>query len=897
MSATRDPASTPEHERLEEARTGTAPWKAWGPYLSERQWGTVREDYSQGGDAWDYFSHDQARSRAYRWGEDGIAGICDERQRLCLALALWNGADPILKERMFGLTNSQGNHGEDVKEYWFYLDSTPTHSYLKCQYKYPQRAFPYEDLVATNARRGKQDMEYELLDSAIFDEDRYFDVVVEYAKGACDDILMLVTAHNRGPEAASLHLLPTLWFRNTWSWGGEVEKPIVTAVEGGAARAVHPELGAWLLRADPSAQLLFCENETNNERLFGAPNASAHVKDAINDFVVKGDGDAVNPAGTGTKVAAHHVLEVGPGESAAIRVRLTAASTAHDPLGAQFDRVLEARREEADRFYATVIPSTLAPDAAMVMRQALAGLLWGKQYYEYDVHRWLSEHGVNPWDPNAPASSVRNVPWFHMIAGDVISMPDKWEYPWFAAWDLAFHCAPLSLVDVDFAKEQVELLLSTRYLHPNGQIPAYEWNFSDVNPPVTAWAALYVYEREAEIRGEGDRQFLARVFDRLLTNFTWWVNRKDPDERNLFQGGFLGLDNIGVFDRSAPLPGGGSLEQADGTAWMALYCQWMLQIAVELARHDPAYGDMALKFITHFQWIAIALDPPGGDTVLWDEDDGFYYDVMRMPDGATVPLKVRSLVGLLPLCAATVFDADVIDSNPEFMERVSKFVAHFADAVPALAHTPGPNPEGRRLLSLVDEPRLRQILAAMLDEEEFLGPHGIRAISRRHLDAPCVFEWGGQRHEVKYLPAESDTGMFGGNSNWRGPVWFPMNLVILRGLLQLSGYYGDRLTVECPTGSGREMNLLEVAMEISRRLTTTFTEDEQGRRAVFGGLERFQSDPHWHDLLLFHEYFHGDNGAGIGASHQTGWTGTVALLFQLTEALRLRPGTIAGVAE
>jgi Mannosylglycerate hydrolase MGH1-like glycoside hydrolase domain len=908
MAATRVRARTPEHRRLEEARTNRASWKAWGPYLSERQWGTVREDYSQGGDAWGYFSHDQARSRAYRWGEDGLAGICDERQRLCLALALWNGADPILKERMFGLTNGEGNHGEDVKEYWFYLDSTPTHSYLKCEYKYPQRAFPYEDLVSANARRGKQEMEYELLDTGIFDEDRYFDVIVEYAKRAHDDIVMLVTAHNRGPDAATLHVLPTLWFRNTWSWGGDVPKPTLTAVDGipgiAAVRAAHPALGEWLLRADASAQLLFCENETNTQRLFGAPNASRYVKDAINDFVVGGAGAAVNPGRTGTKVAAHHVLEVGAGDSASIRVRLTAldasgtaASARSRPLGTGFDRVLNARREEADLFYATVIPPTLRPDAAMVMRQALGGLLWGKQYYEYDVHRWLREHGVNPWDPNAPAGSVRNVPWFHMIAGDVISMPDKWEYPWFAAWDLAFHCAPLSLVDVDFAKEQVELLLGTRYLHPNGQIPAYEWNFSDVNPPVTPWAALYVYEREAEIRGDGDREFLARVFDRLLTNFTWWVNRKDPDDRNLFQGGFLGLDNIGIFDRSAPLPGGGTLEQADGTAWMALYCQWMLQIAVELASHDPVYADMALKFITHFQWIAIALDPPDGHTALWDEEDGFYYDVMRMPDGATIRLKVRSLVGLLPLCAATVFDADVVDRNPAFMEKVAEFVGHFSDAVPTLAHLPGPSPEGRRILSLVDERRLRRILARMLDEEEFLGAHGIRAISRRHLEAPCVFEWAGERYEVRYLPAESDTGMFGGNSNWRGPVWFPMNLVILRGLIQLHRYYGDRLEVECPAGSGREMNLLEVATEIGTRLATTFTEDEDGRRPVFGGIDKFQADPHWHDLLLFHEYFHGDNGAGIGASHQTGWTGTVALLFLLAGALHAEPGATVAVSE
>src|SRR4051812_19163421 len=717
---------TPEHVRLEEARTGAAPWKAWGPYLAERQWGTVREDYSADGEAWSYFSHDEARSRAYRWGEDGIAGVCDERQRLCLSLALWNGADPILKERMFGLTGPEGNHGEDVKEYWFYVDSTPTHSYMKYHYKYPQGEFPYNDLAATNRARGKQDPEYELLDTGIFDDDRYFDVEVEYAKGAPDDLLMLVTAHNRGPDTATLHLLPTLWFRNTWSWGDGAPKPSLGAGDGqGEARALHDELGEWRLYVDRSAELLFCDNETNNERLFGAPNVSPYPKDSIDAFVVGGRQDAVNPEQAGTKSAAHHVLEIAPGASAAVRVRLS-ASQLDEPLAADFDQLLGARRSEADQFYAHVIPPTLSADGAMVMRQALAGLLWGKQYYEYDVHRWLREHGVNPWDPNAPASSVRNVPWFHMLAGDIISMPDKWEYPWFGAWDLAFHCAPLSLVDVDFAKEQVELLLRTRYMHPNGQLPAYEWNFSDVNPPVTAWAALFVYEREAEIRGEGDREFLARVFDKLLTNFTWWVNRKDPDERNLFQGGFLGLDNIGIFDRSAPLPGGGQLEQSDGTAWMALYCQWMLQIALELGRHDPVYVDMALKFIAHFGWISIALDPPGPATGLWDEQDGFYYDVMRMPDGTTIPLKVRSLVGLLPLCAATVFDAELIDSHPVLIERVAEFIGRFTDAVPELAHMPGPNPEGRRLMSLVDEPRLRRILSALLDEEEFLGPHGIR---------------------------------------------------------------------------------------------------------------------------------------------------------------------------
>ena len=594
------------------------------------------------------------------------------------------------------------------------------------------------------------------------------------------------------------------------------------------------------------------------------------------------------------------MLEIPAGGSTTIRLRLTATAgsrpPAGDPLGGDFDAVLAARRDEADRFYATVIPPALDADGALVMRQALAGLLWSKQYYEYDVHRWLREHGVNPWDAHAQATSVRNVPWFHMIAGDVISMPDKWEYPWFAAWDLAFHCAPLSLVDVDFAKEQVELLLRTRYMHPNGQIPAYEWNFSDVNPPVTAWAALFVYEREAEIRGAGDREFLKRVFHRLLTNFTWWVNRKDPDDRNLFQGGFLGLDNIGIFDRSAPLPGGGTLEQADGTAWMALYCQWMLQIAVELACEDPAYTDVALKFVAHFEWIAIALNPPSGDTPLWDDEDGFFYDVMRMPDGTTIRLKVRSLVGLLPLCAATVFEPDALDGHEAVLERMQAFIERFADSVPALAHLPGPNPDGRRLLALVDEARLRRVLEVMLDEDEFLGPHGIRAISRRHLERPCEFDWGGQHYEVHYLPAESDTGMFGGNSNWRGPVWFPMNLVILRGLLQLHRYYGDRLKVECPTGSGRELTLLEVADEVAQRLSRTFTEDARGRRPVFGGIEKFQADPHWHDLLLFHEYFHGDNGAGIGASHQTGWTGTVALLLQQTAGRRAQAGQAAGLS-
>jgi len=894
---------TPEHVRLEEARVGEVPWKAWGPYLSERQWGTVREDDSASGQAWDAFTHDQARSRAYRWGEDGIAGICDDRQRLCLALALWNGADPILKERMFGLANSEGNHGEDVKEYWYYLDSTPTHSYLKCQYKYPQRAFPYRDLVATNAARGRLDMEYELLDTGIFDEDRYFDVIVEYAKADHDDILMQVTAHNRGPDAATLHLLPTLWYRNTWSHHPGAAAPVLRAATGPGPviRAEHPELGTWRLDTDAHATLLFCDNETNAARIPGAAAVSAYPKDAINDYVVNGAHDAVNPDRRGTKAAALHVLELAPGASASIRLRLSVeppgpAGAQHPGLGEDFAHVIEERRREADEFYATLAPPTSSADEELVMRQALAGLLWSKQYYDYDVHRWLADHGVNPWNAQDAAARVRNTPWFHMVARDVISMPDKWEYPWFAAWDLAFHTAPLSVVDVDFAKDQIELLIGTRYLHPNGQIPAYEWNFSDVNPPATAWAALYVYEREAEIRGTGDREFLRRVFARLLTNFTWWVNRKDPDDRNLFQGGFLGLDNIGIFDRSRPLPGGGTLEQADGTAWMALYCQWMLQIAGELAKHDPVYADMAVKFIAHFEWIALAMNPPGGEGSLWDDEDGFFYDVMRMPDGTTTPLKVRSLVGLLPLCAATVFDAEVIARYPDMMNGILEFRRDFADYIPAL-HLPGPSPEGHRMLALVDEPRLRRILAVMLDEDEFLGPHGIRSISRWHLDHPYVFDWQGERHTVAYLPAESDSGMFGGNSNWRGPVWFPMNVVILRALLQLHHYYGDRLKVEFPTRSGRELNLREVAIELAGRLAATFTDGADGRRPVFGGTERFQTDPLWHDLVPFHEYFHGDNGAGLGASHQTGWTGLVALLFGFGRGVPAGPGAITLLAE
>jgi hypothetical protein len=894
---------TAEHDRLEAHRTGRAEWLAWGPYLSERQWGTVREDYSADGDAWAYFPHDQARSRAYRWGEDGIAGICDERQRLCLSIVMWNGVDPILKERMFGLTNGEGNHGEDAKDYWFYLDSTPTHSYLKALYKYPQREFPYDDLVATNRRRTRDEYEYELIDTGIFDESRYFDVFVEYAKAAPDDVLMEVTAHNRGPDAATVHLLPTLWFRNTWAWSAGGEIPRLQRAGSGSAvtvRASHPELGDWVVCCDDSSRLLFCDNETNSERLFGAPNASEYVKDGINDHVVRGSAGSVNPAGTGTKMAALHTLALEPGASGRIRLRLTSASahaeiarSAH-PLGTGFDSVLKARRTEADEFYATVIDPPLDGDAANVKRQALAGMLWGKQYYEYNVHTWLREHGANPWSQSSEHASVRNTGWFHLDAGDVISMPDTWEYPWFAAWDLALQTIPLALVDIDFAKRQMELLLRDRYVHPNGQIPAYEWNFGDVNPPLHAWSALLLYEREREVRGEGDGAFLERVFARLLTNFTWWVNRKDPDDRNLFQGGFLGLDNIGVFDRSAPLPDGGTLEQADGTAWMALYCQAMLQIALELTARDPAYADMATKFGMHLVWIAAAMDPPDGDA-LWSEEDGFYYDVMRLPDGSTQQLRVRSLVGLLPMCAATVIESESLSRVPGLLDKWESFVARYKDSIPALAQRSGPGVGGKRLASLVGVDRLRRILVIMLDESEFLGPFGIRAISRYHAEHPYVFDIAGREYRVEYEPAESRTAMFGGNSNWRGPVWFPMNMVILRGLRQLHAYYGDTLEVQYPTGSGNLMNLLEVAEQIECRLASIFLRDENGRRPVFGGIEQFQSDPHWRDLLLFHEYFHGDNGAGLGASHQTGWTGLVALL--LGQGARGRPNHAQGARE
>jgi hypothetical protein len=872
-------ADVHEQRRLNEAREQGIPWKKWGPYLSERQWGTVREDYSQDGNAWDYFTHDQARSRAYRWGEDGLGGICDDKQRLCFAIALWNGRDPILKERMFGLTNSEANHGEDVKEYYFYVDSTPTHSYMKYLYKYPQREYPYRDLVETNRGRSREEMEYELLDTGAFDEDRYFDVFVEYAKAGPEDTLVRVTVHNRGPEDAPIHLLPTLWFRNTWSWGIDGHLPSLRA-DGGAIAASHHDLGEYRLHCEGSPELLFTENETNTARLWGQPSASPYVKDAFHEYIVSGRRDAVNPAGVGTKAAAHYVLDVPAGGSRAVSLRLAAGTVAKPFRDAE--AVFDSRRSEADEFYDRITPESLNEDQRRVHRQAMAGMLWGKQFYYFDLEQWLREHESHPLVEGAKRG-VRNTEWFHMLNADVISMPDKWEYPWYAAWDLAFHTAALALVDFDFAKEQLLLMLRNLYFHPNGQIPAYEWNFSDVNPPVHAWATLWLFKYERTL-GRADMRFLERAFQGLTLNFNWWVNRKDPSGKNVFAGGFLGLDNIGVFDRSAELPTGGSLEQADGTAWMAFYCQCMTEMALILCEYDPMYEEHAFKFMQHFMWIAYAMDRIGEHhDEMWDEQDGFFYDLLRTPDGHAQRLKVRSMVGLLPLCASTVFEGDFVQRYPRLVEMIALFRKRHPELMSHLA----PTDEGfighgnRRILSILNKSKLERVLGYLLDENEFLGPHGIRSLSKYHQDHPFSFWTGGREYTVHYLPAESNNGMFGGNSNWRGPVWMPVNTLIVRALMNLYLFYGDEFTVECPTGSGHRMTLFEVAKEITNRLAGTFLRGPDGRRPVYGGTEKFQNDPHWRDLILFYEYFHGDNGAGLGASHQTGWTGLVAPLLDL----------------
>jgi hypothetical protein len=875
---------TQEKQRLKEAQERTAHWRRWGPYLSERQWGTVREDYSPYGTAWDFFPHDHARSRAYRWGEDGLAGISDNHQRLCFALALWNGRDPILKERLFGLTGSEGNHGEDVKEYYFYLDATPTHSYMKYLYKYPQAAFPYRQLVEHNRQRTRRDLEYELFDTGVFADDRYFDVCVEYAKATTDDLLIRITAVNRGPEPAELHLLPTLWFRNTWSWDHTNHRPTLRVGQGmdtyTVLEAEHPTLGQRWLCCAGSPALLFTENDTNRWRLFGMPNPTPFVKDGINDCVVQGHTGAVNPAQVGTKAAAQYRLTLGAGEAATVRLRLREARPRNEPFGRAFDALMAQRLREADEFYATVIPAKLSEDAKRVMRQAFAGLLWSKQFYHYDTTRWLEGDPAGP-PPPAHRKHARNHDWGHLYNEDVISMPDKWEYPWYAAWDLAFHCIALALIDPDFAKAQLLLFLREWYMHPNGQLPAYEWAFGDVNPPVHAWAAWRVYKIEKRIRGQADRAFLEKVFHKLLLNFNWWVNRKDAEGKNVFQGGFLGLDNIGVFDRSAPLPTGGHIEQSDGTSWMGMYCLNMLVMALELARDNPAYEDVASKFFEHFVYIAHAMHNRGGKEVsLWDEQDGFFYDVLHVPGGEHCALKVRSMVGLIPLFAVETLEPDIVDKLPGFTRRMQWFIDNrpeFREHVETMDNAAGTT---RRLLTIVTRDKLPSVLRYMLDEAEFLAPYGIRAVSQYHRDHPYILQVNGMEPRVDYEPAESSTGLFGGNSNWRGPIWFPVNYLLIESLQKFHYFYGDSLKVPCPTGSTSLVNLWEVAAEVSRRLTRIFLRDASGRRPVYGGTEKFQQDPHWRDLLLFYEYFHGDNGAGIGASHQTGWTALVAKLLQ-----------------
>jgi hypothetical protein len=861
---------TAEQARLEASERRQEHWKRWGPYLSERAWGTVREDYSAYGTAWDYLSHDHSRSRAYRWNEDGLAGISDRHQKICFALALWNERDPILKERLFGLTGNEGNHGEDVKECYYYLDSTPTHSYMKHLYKYPQAEFPYERLKTENRRRGKTEREFELTDTGVFEGSRYFDVFTEYAKAGVEDLLVRITVANRGPERARIHVLPTVWFRNTWSWGRGEPRPSMRR-DGSRIELQEPQYGRRWLLFDGSPDLLFTENETNTRRLFQVENATPWVKDGINNYVVQGDREAVNPAQTGTKAAAHYVMDVEAGDSVTIRARLTNASAAGFD---DFERVFAQRIAEADEFYATVIPCELSPDARNVMRQSFAGLLWSKQFYHYVVKDWLEGDPAYPPPPESRRRG-RNTDWGHLFNADVISMPDKWEYPWYAAWDLAFHCIPLALVDAEFAKEQLMLMVREWYMHPNGQLPAYEWAFGDVNPPVHAWAALRVYKIEKKRRGEGDRTFLQRIFHKLLLNFTWWVNRKDSDGNNVFQGGFLGLDNIGVFDRSSPLPAGGHLEQADGTGWMAMYCLNLLAIALELAKDDPAYEDVASKFWEHFLYIADAISAQG----MWCEEEGFFYDVMHLHDDR-VPMKLRSMVGLIPLFAVETLDSALIDRMPGFKRRMEWFMENRRDLTSNIASMSRPGESDRRLLSIAGPDKLRKVLRVMLDEDEFLSPYGIRAMSARYRNQPFVLRLNGSEHRVAYEPAESTSYMFGGNSNWRGPVWFPVNYLLIESLQKFHHYFGDDFQVEFPTGSGQYLTLWDVAGELSRRLTHIFLRDERGRRPVHGNSALYREDPHWRDLILFYEYFHGDDGSGVGAGHQTGWTGLVAKLIQ-----------------
>ena len=862
-----------EKGRLEDVPTGRALWRRWGPYLSERAWGTVREDYSAAGQAWEFFPHDHARSRVYRWNEDGLAGLCDDRQTLCFALAFWNGRDPILKERIFGLTGNEGNHGEDAKEYWFYLDSTPTHSWMRWRYLYPQDAFPYLELVEENRRRGRDEPEFELLDTGVFDHDRYWEITADYAKAGVDEILVRITVRNAGPDRAQIDVLPTLWFRNTWAWGGDERVPSIRE-DDGALVAEHWELGRTFLATDGAPERLFCDNETNTERLWGVPGRSRFPKDGINDHIVSGAA-SVNPRRTGTKAAFRYHVAVDPGASATIKLRLSPSGS---PVDRDFDAQLDQRQAEADEFYGELTPAGTPPDEALVLRQALAGMLWSKQFYNYSVQRWLEGDPAGPAPPPQRRFG-RNSDWQHLDNRDVISMPDKWEYPWYAAWDLAFHCVALARLDPEFAKFQLLLLCREWYMHPNGQLPAYEWAFGDVNPPVHAWAALRVFE----IDGSRDFDFLGRVFHKLLLNFTWWVNRKDSEGNNVFQGGFLGLDNIGLFDRSS-LPVSGHLEQSDGTAWMAMYCQNMLELSLALAQHDRTYEDLAIKFFEHFALIASALNSQG----LWNEEDGFYYDVLHVADGSARPLKVLSMVGLVPLFAVTTLGPQTMASLPEFTRRAEWFTKQRPEAMGVIQHMSAEGHAGWRLLAIVSPDRLRRILARVLDPERFLSPFGVRALSRWHRDHPLEVEVGGRVARLMYEPAESSTGLFGGNSNWRGPIWMPVNYLLVEALRVYHRYLGAEFKVECPTGSGKMLNLDEVADEIAGRLLSIFA-DRDGRRAVFGSSEKFQRDPTWHGLIPFHEYFNGETGAGIGASHQTGWTGLVGdLVIRLNERSRRR---------
>jgi hypothetical protein len=882
MTANRFSDFTPqEQHRLEEAHSGRQPWRLWGAYLSERQWGTVREDYSPEGAAWDDFPHEQARSRAYRWGEDGLAGFSDNGQRLCLGLALWNGRDRILKERLFGLTNAQGNHGEDVKELYYYLDGTPTHAYMKMLYKYPQRPFPYAELLAENARRGAREPEYELLDTGVFDDDRYWDVFVEYAKAGPRDILMCVTAVNRGPDPAELHILPQIWFRNTWSWGYPSPVPELQEIDGNGLLAQHPDLGEYLFRADGEGGLLFTDNETNRSLLWNL-HAPGPFKDAFHEYIINGNSGMVHSRRSGTKAAALRIVRVQPGAQAMVRIRLSASGLPEN----RFDQVLDLRRQEADEFYRHLQHEIMDPDARLVQRQAYAGMIWSQQFFYLDVPQWLNGDPAGPPPPESRKKG-RNTEWAHLNNADIISMPDKWEYPWYAAWDLAFHAVALAAVDPEFAKEQLVLITRECYMHPNGQLPAYEWAFGDVNPPVHGWATWRVFQIDRKQRRDsrpddpGDLAFLERVFHKLMLNFTWWVNRKDSEGRNIFQGGFLGLDNIGVFDRSAPLPTLGHINQSDCTGWMAMYCLNLMRIALELARHNHVYEDIATKFFEHFLQIAGAMTRAGGeDHGLWDDQDGFFYDVLDLPGHQMIPLRIRSMVGLIPLFAVETLEPSLLDQVPEFKRRLEGFLHYRPDLAALVSRWQEPGMGERRLLSLLRGSRMKKLLRRMLDESEFLSDYGVRALSRCHREHPYIFHWNGQSMHLKYNPGESDCGVFGGNSNWRGPIWFPVNYLIIESLQKFHHYYGDDFRIECPTGSGRFLTIAGVADELSTRLQRIFLRGPDGRRPVAGNSRKQQEDPHFRDLILFHEYFHGDLGRGVGASHQTGWTGLVAKLIQ-----------------